>query len=133
MVAALRSERGASRRLLIAALERRFHALLSVPLMFEYEAVLTRQEHLDAAQLTRGDVGSILDALTSRVEPVRLAFLWRPTLPDPADDMVLETAVNGRADLLVTLNLRHFRTAASKFGIGIVSPAEAVQSLGYNT
>jgi predicted nucleic acid-binding protein len=133
MVAALRSDRGSSRRLLVAALESKYRVLLSVPLMFEYEAILTRQKHLDAARSTREDVGAILDALGSRIEPVLLAFLWRPTLPDPADDMVLETAVNGGADLLVTLNLKHFQKAASRFEIEIVSPVEAVRLLGFNT
>ncbi len=117
--------------MLVAALEERYRALLSVPLMMEYEAVLTRREHLDAADLTSAGVRSILDALATVIAPVRLAFLWRPTLPDPEDDMVLETAVNGRADLLVTLNLRHFRPAATRFAITIASPAEALQHLGY--
>lgn len=60
-------------------------------------------------------MGVILDALVAVGEAVRLSFLWRPTLTDPADDMVLETAVNGRAELLVTFNRRHFKTAARKF------------------
>jgi hypothetical protein len=62
-------------------------------------------------------------------EPVRLSFLWRPLLPDANDDMVLETAVNGRADLLVTFNLRHFEAASSRFGIDVEAPAGAVLRL----
>ena len=50
-------------------------------------------------------------------------------MADPKDDMVLETAVNGRADLLVTLNRRHFESVRSIFGFKIVSPAEAVRLL----
>jgi predicted nucleic acid-binding protein len=99
--------------------------LASVPLMLEYEAVLTRPEHLEAAGASREDIEAILDAIAVVVEPVRLAFLWRPVLPDPDDDMVLETAVNGRADLLVTLNRRDFQ-AASTFAFKIVSPGEAL-------
>lgn len=130
MVAALRSDRGASRVLLVGALERRYRLLMSVPLMLEYEAVLTREEHLEAAGVSNAGVQDLLDALASIIEPVRLAYLWRPTLPDPQDDMVLETAVNGGAELLVTLNRRHFETAASTFAIRIASPAEAVARLG---
>jgi putative PIN family toxin of toxin-antitoxin system len=129
VVAALRSDQGASRVLLVGALERRYRLLVSMPLMLEYEAVMTRSEHLEAAGVSRGDVQEILDGVASVIEPVRLAYLWRPTLPDPQDDMVLETAMNGRADLLVTLNRRHFEPAASAFAVKVVSPAEAVARL----
>lgn len=129
LVAAIRSDRGASRVLLVGALEKGYTLLASVPLMIEYEAVLTRAEHLEASGLSNSDVQALLDAIASIVEPVRLAYLWRPMLSDVADDMVLETAVNGRADVLVTLNGRHFKPAASTFGVRIVSPAEALKQL----
>jgi len=106
MTAALRSDRGASRQLLLAALDRQFELLLSVPLILEYEAVLTRPEHLAACGLSRADVGRILDDLAAVARPVRLAFRWRPRLSDPDDDMVLETAINGDADAIVTINQR---------------------------
>jgi hypothetical protein len=56
--------------------------LVSVPLLIEYEAVMTRPEHLRAARLTTEDVGVLLDAVAAVAERVRLAFLWRPVLPD---------------------------------------------------
>lgn len=130
LVAALRSDLGASRRLLEGALDRRYAPLLSVPLAIEYEAVLVRAEHLEAASLSAGEVGVILDALVLVAEPVRLSFLWRPLLVDPADDMVLATAINGRAELLVTFNRRHFAKAARSFRTRIASPAEALIRLG---
>lgn len=129
LVAALRSDRGASRALLTDALGGRFPLLVSVPLMLEYEAVATRAEHLAAAGVSAQDVRDVLDALATILEPVRLAFLWRPVLRDADDDMVLETAVNGRADLLVTVNRRDFLPDARRFGIRIVSPAEALVRL----
>ena len=124
MVTALRSDRGASRRLLDGALNRRFTLLVSVPLMVEYQSVLVRPEHLEAARVSAGDVDIILSALAGVLEPVRLAFLWRPLLTDPADEMVLETAVNGGADLLCTLNVRDFEPA-KRFGLPVLNPVEA--------
>lgn len=125
LVAALRSDRGASRKLLLSALDGDIVVLASVPLIIEYEAVLTRREHLSASGLSATEVNAVLDALVARSEPIRLRFLWRPQLRDPADEMVLETAVNGVADRLVTFNLRHLGQAALKFGIVALAPPEA--------
>ncbi len=129
LVAAVRSDRGASRRLLLAALERRYPVLVSVPLMLQYESVLTRPEHLEAAGISAVDVDILLDALAVVVERIRISYLWRPVLPDAGDDLVLETAVNGRADTVITFNRRHFEPAAAPFGLEILAPADAVRRL----
>ena len=128
LVAAVRSDRGASRVLLTAALERRYEVLASVPLM-QYESVLTRPEHLVAAGITEADVQILLDAIAVVATPVRISYLWRPMLPDANDDLVLETAVNGSAEVIVTFNRRHFEPAAARFGVEILAPAEAVRRL----
>jgi PIN domain len=70
--------------------------LVSVALMLEYEAVMTRKQHLAVSKLSTEDVGILLDAVAAVGEPVRPAFLWRPSLRDADDDMVLEVAVNAR-------------------------------------
>jgi putative PIN family toxin of toxin-antitoxin system len=130
MVAAIRSDAGASRRLLVAALEQRFVLLASVPLLIEYQAVMTRPEHLSASGLSADNVEAVLDAVASVAEPVRLAFLWRPTLRDADDDMVLEAAVNGQADAIVTFNRRDFEPVYKRFGIAVLSPGETLERLG---
>lgn len=83
MVAALRSNTGASGQLLIFALTKRFELLLSVPLMLEYEAVLKRPEHRRTASATRDDIDAILDALGAAGVAVIPNFSWRPELTDP--------------------------------------------------
>jgi putative PIN family toxin of toxin-antitoxin system len=133
MVAALRSNTGASRQLLIFALTKHFELLLSVPLMLEYEAVLKRPEHLRTANATRDDVDAILDALSAAAVPVIPNFSWRPELTDPGDEMVLEAAVNGQADLIVTFNVAHLRHAARRFGIRAIRPPEALSILRFET
>ena len=125
LVAALRSDRGASRQLLGAALDGNLKMLASVPLIMEYEAVLTRPEHLAASGLTVREMNHVLDALVKVSIPVHFWFLWRPRLRDPADEMVLETAVNGKADWLVTFNVRHLASAAREFGIRVKLPRDA--------
>ena len=103
--------------------------LASVPLFLEYEAVLSRPEHLLAAELTAPAVLGFLDHLAGLVEPVMLHYLWRPQLGDVADEMVLETAINGRADCIVTFNSGHFGPAP-RFGVEIVTPGEMMRRIG---
>ncbi len=127
LVAAVRSDRGASRQLLLGVLERRYQLVVSVPLMIEYEAVLSREEHRRASGLSEEDVQTLLDAVAMVAETVRLEYVWRPLLTDTDDDMVLETAINGRADVLVTVNLRDFGAAKGRFHLAILSPADALE------
>jgi putative PIN family toxin of toxin-antitoxin system len=129
LVAALRSDQGASRQLLLAALNREIVVLASVPVMLEYEAVLTRREQLERTGLTVEETNAILDALAAVIEPVTFRFLWRPRLKDPQDEMVLDTAVNGQAHRLATFNVRHLAEAAREFGIRAIPPGEIWREL----
>jgi predicted nucleic acid-binding protein len=112
----------------IAAADRRFELLVSVPLMLEWEAVLKRPEFLRAAEGSPHDVDALLDQLADVCVPVDLHFLWRPRSKDPDDDMVLETAINGRADVIATFNVRHLAPAAY-FGVTVELPASLLRTL----
>jgi hypothetical protein len=83
--------------------------------MLEYESVLTRPGHFAACAASREDVSAVLDELASFGKRVELMIRTRPMLPDPNDEMVLETAINGRADAIVTFNERDFRPVAARF------------------
>lgn len=128
LVAAGRSRNGASFALLQHLRRADFVALASVPLFLEYEAVLKRPEQLAVGTRTPGMVDAFLDALSLRTEPVHLHYLWRPQLRDPADEMVLETALNGRAHALITYNLNDF-SAARKFNLAVKTPVELLNEL----
>jgi predicted nucleic acid-binding protein len=95
-----------------------------VPLLLEYEDVLSRPDQLQAAGVSLGQVGNLLDVIAQVVEPVSIHFLWRPQLRDPADDMVLEAAVNGGACGIITFNQKDFLPQALNFGIRVLRPAQ---------
>lgn len=126
VVAGMQSPRGASRRLLLAAADHKLELIASAALFLEWEAVLRRPAVLRAMALTAEDVDIVLDQLAAVIEPVELHFLWRPQLTDPDDEMVLETAINGQADAIVTFNVRHFMPAAGRFKIAVRRPAEVL-------
>jgi putative PIN family toxin of toxin-antitoxin system len=117
IVAAMRSPTGASAEILRFIRRDRATLLLSVALALEYEAVCFQAEHRLASGLSEEEVDIFLTAVIAMAEPVATHFLWRPQLRDAGDEMVLEAAVNGRADALVTFNVRdlgqHRRGSAS--------------------
>lgn len=107
--------------------EKQLNIIATVSLFIEYEAVLTRSVHLEAAGVTSAEVGVLLDAVASLAEPTEINFQWRPFLRDPDDDMVLEAAVNGRADAIVTFNLRDF-VGIEQFGIRAITPRDVLHA-----
>ena len=125
-MAALRSRRRAINALLSSILSESDTWLCPVPLFLEYEDVLMRAEIILETGRGRQDYAGFLTDLVASIEPVGFHFLWRPQLADPKDEMVLETAVNGRADAIVTFNQRDFAPATPKFGIEIMSPKQAL-------
>jgi putative PIN family toxin of toxin-antitoxin system len=129
LVAAIRSPRGASAALLVLLLQRRATLLLSVALALEYEATAPREEHLIAAKASEAYVTNLINAIIDVIEPVEVHYQWRPQLADAGDEMVLETAVNGRADAIVTFNRRHYGGVPSRFGIDVVRPADALERI----
>lgn len=129
LVAATLSPSGASFQLLAMLPQRRFELLLSVPVMLEYEEVLKREDMRAKSQLTLAEVDSLLDMLAAVGTPQPAFFQWRPQLPDPDDEMLLELAVNGRADAIVSVNIRHLVPAAWTFGIEVLRPGAVLQRL----
>jgi predicted nucleic acid-binding protein len=104
-----------------------FQASISVPLILEYEAVAKRL--LDQTQLTESNLEDILDFVCATANRQRVFYLWRPSLPDPQDDMVLELAVAGGCEFIVTFNKRHF-AGINRFGLEAVTPRELLERLG---
>jgi putative PIN family toxin of toxin-antitoxin system len=125
LIAAMRSPTGASARLMAAAHDGRITALASATLFVEYEAVMTRPDHMQIANVTTVEVGEALGVLAQLIEPVAIHFSIRPEATDANDDMVLEVAVNGRADGLVTFETSTFEPAALRHGIRLMTPAQA--------
>ena len=129
LVAALRSRRGASNRLVESVGLGQLRPLVTTALFLEYEDVVLRAETRLATGMTAEDVEAFLAAFASAAEGVSVSFRWRPQLKDPKDELVLEAAVNGRADALVTHNVRDFLEAARLFSLRVLLPREVLKEL----
>src|SRR5450759_1457739 len=127
LVAAMLSNRGASHRLLRLVGDPRWRINLSVPLVLEYEQTLKRV--CTSGDLSGSDIDSVVHFLCANANLRSIFFLWRPLLPDPKDDFVLELAVESRTDFLLTFNTRDF-VGAERFGIRVTSPREFLAIIG---
>jgi putative PIN family toxin of toxin-antitoxin system len=127
LVAALLSNRGDSHRVLRLVGNDRWRMNLSVPLVLDYEQTLKRV--CAGESLGDSDVDDILHFLCANASLRAIFFLWRPLLPDPKDDFVLELALESRADFLLTFNAKDF-AGAERFGIRVITPREFLAIIG---
>jgi putative PIN family toxin of toxin-antitoxin system len=129
IVAALRSRTGASNAVLEHVARGRLQPLVTTAVFLEYEDVLKRPETRLASGMSDEDVEGFLAALASAAEGIDVHFRWRPQLSDPTDELVLEAAVNGEAEALVTHNLRDFEPATRLFGLRLLLPGDLLKEL----
>lgn len=123
----MRSPGGASATILRHLDQGRGVLLLSTALILEYEAVCRQAEHRLATGLSMREVDGFLDQLVAMAERVDIRFVWRPQLRDPGDEMVLEAAVSGRAQALVSFNRRDFGGGPASFGIELLAPGDLMR------
>jgi putative PIN family toxin of toxin-antitoxin system len=122
MVAASRSRQGASFQLVSMLPTPRFEIALTIAVYTEWQAVLTRPEHLPPGVTAEQALG-FLRYLASVAHLQDVHFLWRPFLRDPDDDMVLECAVASSCQFIVTHNMRDFRGTES-LKVRAITPAD---------
>jgi putative PIN family toxin of toxin-antitoxin system len=129
LVAAVRSGTGASKALIDLALARRFSLLMNYPVACEYRAVALRPNHVASSTLTFAEIERLIEELEDVAEPVEVIHNYRPLSPDPNDDLVLELAINGYADHIVTNNLRHLQAPAARFRIQVLNAQNALSKI----
>ena len=126
VLSALFSKNGASHQLLrwLFRYEQQVN-VVSIPLVLEYEDVLTRPENLQKyPHLSKHEIGLFIDDICTVSWHQNIYYLWRPYLSDPKDDMVLETAFNANADYIITHNVRDFRHVTERFSIEPITPGD---------
>ncbi|MFT3741954.1 MAG: putative toxin-antitoxin system toxin component, PIN family [Gammaproteobacteria bacterium] len=125
IIAALKSNRGASNKLLQLFGTDKFIHYVSVALVIEYEAVMKRL----LPELGQRKLDDLLDYICAESQPTKIYYLWRPTLKDPKDDMVLELAVTSGADFIVTYNIKDFELAKT-FNVEVINPRDLLILMG---
>jgi predicted nucleic acid-binding protein len=129
MNAAQRAPKGAAAEILRHILAGRITLLMDYKLSCEYRAVALQPQHLHATGRSRAETVMLLEALYDLVEAVLVSYRYRPLSPDSDDDMLLELAVNGQAEAVVSFNTKHFSEPLRAFGIEVYRPAEFLKRL----
>ncbi|MDP3256902.1 putative toxin-antitoxin system toxin component, PIN family [Bosea sp. (in: a-proteobacteria)] len=125
-VSGLRSEGGASRAVLRAALQGEVEPLFGNALWLEYRDLLSRPVWSDLTTPQERD--QVLAALAKRGRWVTIYFGWRPNLPDEADNHLIELAIAGGASAIITHNLRDIGRGELRFGrLAILTPAQFLE------
>ena len=124
-ISALRSQKGASYKLLFETSRRKYEQCISPALIFEYESAAKRQN----LKINIEQIDAIIDMICLRSKKCELYFLWRPFLKDPKDDFILELAIESESEFIVTYNIKDFE-GVFQFGINVVNPKEFLKIIG---
>jgi predicted nucleic acid-binding protein len=124
-VAALRSQEGASAAVLDRCLAHADQAVIGAALLAEYEELLHRETLWSGVPVTLAEREMLLDDFCAAAIWQPVYFRWRPNLIDVDDDHVLELAIAGGVEHLVTHNTRDFAHGELKFASPrVVTPAQ---------
>lgn len=124
-VSALISTEGASRQVLRLCLTEKHVSLMGEKLFLEMDDVLGRSALLERSPLRKEEREEMFNGYLAACEWAPVYFLWRPNLPDEGDNHLIELAVSGNADAIVTHNVKDFHRAELKFpDFEILTPKE---------
>ncbi len=128
LFAGLISSRGASYQILSLVLEGTLTCAATPALWTEYEEQLHSKRFLERTPLSLAQINDFLDYLASVIQPVQNDFVWRGILLDEDDAIVVESAYNSNADVLITFNVRHFLTLRNQVSFEIQRPGDFLKT-----
>ena len=129
-IGAILSPAGENREVLRACLLGRVRPLMGAALFHEYEDLLGRSALMAKCPLTPRERGTLFAAFLSVAEWIKVYFLWRPNLPDEADNHLIELALAGAAQTIVTHNLCDLQQGELRFpSLKIQSPRQFLTTL----
>ena len=128
LVAAVASPDGASREVLRRCLLGVYRPLLGETLFLECESVLQRLEPFVASPVSRAEREALWAALAACCEWTRIHYLWRPNLRDEDDNHLVELAIAGGAEAVITHNIDDFRGGELRFPqLRVLTPAALIE------
>ena len=120
-------EGSAAREVLRRCLQGNYQPLIGNALFTEYQDVMNRDEIKAKCPLTESEAKDLLADFMSVCQWVKIFYLWRPNLKDEADNHLIELAIAGNAQIIVTRNINDFKRSQLQFPqIEILKPEEII-------
>ena len=133
VVSALRFRNGASNQILRQALLGEFPVVCHYKLLSEYSDVLFRMVRRGELVFSRTQVERFLAAFVTVAEEMEVRYLWRPNLPDEADNFVYEAAFAASPATIVTHNVRDFKRPEIQWqGVLVKTPQQILTEVSRN-
>jgi putative PIN family toxin of toxin-antitoxin system len=127
-VSAILGLKGPSRELIRRCLNGDYQPLMGNSLFSEYESVIWREEIIHRCLLTKEDILALLNSFLATCEWINIYYLWRPNLKDEADNHIIDLAIAGNAQVIVTNNIKDFRNTELIFpNLSIVRPEQLIR------
>ena len=128
LISALIGEEGASREILRRCLQGEYKPLISNALFSEYEDVSGKKRIFDVCPLNTQEIRDLINSLYSVCQWVSVYFLWRPNLKDESDNFLIELALAGNANFIISHNVNDFHGAELKFPeLRILTPEQMLK------
>jgi putative PIN family toxin of toxin-antitoxin system len=108
-IGALIGQAGHNRKLVRACLWGTITPLMGHALLLEHLDVMGRESLFTRSPLSAAERSDLFNAFLSVCGWVRVYYSWRPNLTDESDNHIVELAVAGSADAIVTNNTSDFR------------------------
>ena len=120
-------ERSANRKLLELCLQGQFQPLISYALFSEYEDLINRPSIVELCKRSPEEINILFEGFLSTCELTKIYYLWRPNLIDENDNYLIELAIAGNAEMLITHNIKDFNRSQLKFPrLQIKQPKEII-------
>lgn len=131
VISALIGKAGPSRKVLRKCFEQEYLPLINNTLFCEYSDVTSRADIIERCPIDAAEVNDFLNGLYLVSKWVNIHFLWRPNLLDENDNFLIELAVAGNADFIITNNLKDLKNAQLKFDSFLVLSPEEFLKRGF--
>ena len=130
LISALIGKEGPGREILRQCLLGHFTPLISNALFQEYEDVTKRENILELCPLDETEIRELLNAYYSICQWVPIYYLWRPNLKDEGDNFLIELAIAGNSNCIITNNTKDLSAAELSFeGLRILSPEDFLRGI----
>lgn len=119
---------GSASKVIASCLRKDHTPLMGAALFAEFNDVINREEIFKTCHLSKEERNELLDIFLANCRWTDIYFGWRPNLKDEGDNHLIELAVAGHAQCIVSRNIKDLKSGELLFpDIVLMTPEEFLQ------